>query len=1151
MKKCKRECHVCSFPGKVFQDSEKPDYPSSGLASSIKTIMRVSLLQLLLVTITATLCWASPLAAQSALEKKVSATFKEQPLSAVLQQLGKKAGVRFVYNDQVLGKSKPVTATFRESTLKQVLSSLLPADQISFELVDDKFIILKVKSLPKATLNNTDIVPAPTVNAAVTDTFIVKGTVVDKDGHPMPGATVGVKKTSRGTTTDAQGRFSLRVNEGETLDCSMIGYQSYSIQPTPGSPLKITLEAAVSNLEDVVIVGYGTTRKKDLTGAVTTVKSDVFKNVPVTRVDQMLQGKAAGVQITSISGAPGTGTSIRIRGGNSVNADNEPLYVIDGLIGAGDLNLINPEDIESIQILKDASATAIYGARGANGVIIITTKTGKTGEDKINVNIYNGWQQVPKYIDMMGAADYAKLANESSLDYGGPVLYGNPDSLGRGTDWQREVSRVAAMQNITMSASGGKDNYHYFLSANYLNQDGIIINSGFKRYQLRVNLDKYVKKNVKVGTILNIGRSEIKNNTVQLGGQNYGQSALSYNPASLVYNADGSFASKKPNDPQTYDNPVAQGTLPVDNSISNNIIGNVFVQWDIIPGLSFKSIFGSEMNFVKKDAYTPGSLPTRAIDGKGGFASGASRNTLMWLSENTLTYDKQLGKDHHINILAGTTYQRSNTDTLSATGDKYATDIFRYNNLGATDQTTFRIGSQYDQFTIVSFLGRINYSYKEKYLFTLTGRSDGASRFAANHKYAFFPAAAIAWRLEEEPFIKHLNVFDNLKLRASYGYNGNQAIPTYSSLPALSSVNGYIIGKKQILGYVQSQLPNPDLKWETTRQFDLGLEAGFLKGRINVELDYYNKRTKDLLLSQQLPTQTGFTSKTTNIGVVENKGLELLINTQNIAHKNFSWESSLNISGNRSKVVDLGGVESFDLAGIDFGGYSTVSKLQVGHPVGTFWGATYYGVRKSDAVPKGVVDPSANPKLGDPLYVDRNGDGKFGQEDFSEIGNGNPKFFGGIGNTFRYKNLSLNIYFQGSFGNDVMNLADDFYKTGEPLTNQYAMIKDRWSPSNPNSNIPRVNSRNYIPSTMWVYKGSFLRLKSVNLGYNLSGKAMHSQWINNLNVYITATNLFNITNYPYYDPETNSYGTSSTLRGFDNTNYPQNRTYAIGVNLTL
>ncbi|NLU90469.1 SusC/RagA family TonB-linked outer membrane protein [Chitinophaga sp. Ak27] len=1151
MKKCKWECHALAFRGKAFRNNEKTDHPVAGISSSIKMIRRFTPLQFALIAITATLSWASAAKAQSVLEKKVSASFNQLPLSVVLQQLGRKTGVRFVYNDQILEKSKPVTASFRESTLKQVLISVLPADQVSFEPVDDKFILLKVKQPSNATVNTRDISAKPVVQGTVTDTFTVKGRVVDKDGTPLPGATVGIKKTTRGTTTDALGNFSLRLNEGEILEYRMVGYQSGTIQPKPGSPVRITLESAVSNLEDAVVLGYGTSRKKDLTGAITTVKSDVFKNIPVTRVDQMLQGKAAGVQVISISGAPGSGTSIRIRGGNSVNADNEPLYVIDGLIGAGDLNLINPEDIESIQILKDASATAIYGARGANGVIIVTTKTGKTGEDKININIYNAWQQVPKYIDMMSASDYAKLANESSLDYGGPVLYSNPDSLGSGTDWQREVSRLALMQNATLSTSGGKDNYHYFVSANYLNQDGIIINSGFKRYQLRVNLDKYVKKNVKVGAILNIGRSEIKNSTVSLGGQNYGQSALSYNPASPVYNPDGTFSSKKTNDQMVYDNPVAQGTLPVDNFTSNNIIGNLFVQWDIIPGLTFKSLFGSEMNFVKTETYMPGSMPTRASDGKGGLATGASRNTLMWLSENTFTYDKQLGKDHHINILAGTTYQTSCADTLGAKGDRYATDIFQYNNLGATDQATFRVGSQFEQFTIVSFLGRISYSYKDKYLFTLTGRSDGASRFAENHKYAFFPAAAVAWRLEEEPFIKRLNVFDYLKLRASYGYNGNQAIQTYSSLAALSSVSGYILGTKQILGYVQSQLPNPNLKWETTRQFDFGLEVGVLKGKISVELDYYNKRTKNLLLSQQLATQTGFASKITNVGVVENRGLELLINTQNISHKNFSWETSFNISGNRNNVVDLGGVESFDLAGIGFGGYSTVSKLQVGHPVGTFWGATYYGVRKSNDIPKGAVDPSANPKLGDPLYADLNGDGKFGHEDFSEIGNGNPNFFGGIGNTFRYKKLSLNIYVQGSFGNDVMNLADDFYKTGDPLTNQYAMIKDRWSPSNPNSNIPRINSRNYIPSTMWVYKGSFLRLKSLNLGYNLSGAEMHIKWINNLNVYITATNLFNITNYPYYDPETNSYGTSSTLRGFDNTNYPQNRTYAIGVNLTL
>jgi TonB-linked SusC/RagA family outer membrane protein len=799
-------------------------------------------------------------------------------------------------------------------------------------------------------------------------------------------------------------------------------------------------------------------------------------------------------------------------------------------------------------VLKDASSTAIYGARGANGVILITTKKGAVGQDNINFDAYTGWQKIPKLIPMLNATQFAELANESAIDEGQPAPYADPKSLGEGTNWQKEISRVAPMQNITLSSSGGNSDYNYFLSGNYNNQDGVIINSGFKRYQFRTNLNKNIKENVKIGAIFNAGRAETNNNTVSLGGLDYYQSALAYVPTATIYNADGTFNSKRPFDPQVYDNPVAQGTLPTDKTVNTNVIGNLFAEWEIIKGLAFKSTFGSELNFNKRNIYKSGSLPSRANAKQGGLADVATQNSIMWLSENTLSYNKDINQDHHINAVIGTSFQTGNTERLGANAELYATDVFLYNNLGATDQKKFNITSGYDKYSIMSYLSRLNYSYKNKYLLTLTGRLDGSSRFAANHKNAFFPAVAVAWKAGDEEFVKNLNVFDNLKFRASFGYNGNQAIGIYSSLPSLTTQSGYLIGDAKILGYTAGNLPNPDLKWETTRQFDLGMEIGILSNRISIEVDYYSKRTKDLLLSEQLPTQTGFTSKISNIGSVSNKGLEFLINTRNIVSKDFTWETSLNISGNKNKVIDLGGVTGFDLANTGFGGYSTISRLVVGQPVGTFWGATYMGTQKTTNVPAGSVNPRATPRLGDPLYKDVDGDNKLTSADFGVIGDANPKFYGGIGNTFTYKKLSLNAFLQGSFGNKVMNVSDAFYNTASPLTNQFESIKDRWSPSNPNSDIPRVNSRDYVTSTRWVYNGSFLRLKTLSLSYELDGKDLGVNWIN---VFATGTNLFLITNYPYYEPETNQYGTDSTLRGFDSTNYPQNRTFALGFNLTL
>lgn len=987
---------------------------------------------------------------------------------------------------------------------------------------------------------------------AQTQRITVTGTVTDQEtGETIIGASVKVKGTSTGASTDNKGKFSINAPSDGVLSIAYVGYGSIEVPINAKTIINIKIKPDNQGLDEVVVVGYGTTRKKDLTGSVASIKKEAIKDVPITRVDQMIQGKAAGVQVTAVDGSPGTGSTIRIRGGNSINASNEPLYVIDGLIGGGDLNLINPQDIESMEILKDASSTAIYGARGANGVILITTKRGASGTDNINFNVYSGWQQVPKFIPMLNATQYAQLANESSLDNGGAVLYPDPQSLGKGTDWQRAISRVAPIQNYTLSASGGKDTYHYFLSGNYINQDGVIINSGFKRYQVRANLDKNVKENVKITAAFNIGRAETKNSTVSLGGQDYGSSALAYSPAATIYNADGSFNSKKPNDNQVYDNPVAQGTLPLNQTTTTNIIGNLGAEWTLIKGLTLKSTFGAELNFVKNNIYNPSTLPTRTNANSGGSAQVNTRDILTWQNENTLSYDKQIGQDHHISAVGGVTFQTSSNEYLNAQGDRYATDLYQYNNLGATAQSTFGIGSDYSKYSIFSLLARINYAYKDKYLVTLTARQDQSSRFAENNKSALFPAVALAWKASNESFIKDLNVFDNLKLRGSFGYNGNQGIDPYKSLASLSNQSGYLIGGQKILGYVGDRIANPNLKWETTRQLDLGLEAGILKGRVNIEIDYYDKRTKDLLLDQQLPLQTGFVSRLTNIGMVGNKGIEILINTVNITTKDFQWETNFNVSRNKSKVLDLGGVDRFSVKNIYFGGNSSISQLQVGQPVGTFWGATYYGTQKTAQVPAGAVNPNSTPRLGDPLYVDKNGDGKFGDEDFGVIGDSSPKFYGGIGNNFTYKQFSLNIYLQGSYGNKVMNVGDAFYNTGDPLTNQFATIADRWTPSNPTSDVPRVNSRNYIPSSRWVYNGSFLRLKSINLGYTFTGAQLHAHWINKLNIYATATNLFLITKYPYYDPETSADGTNSVLRGFDNTNYPQNRTFAFGINLTL
>ncbi|HVV05539.1 MAG TPA: TonB-dependent receptor [Puia sp.] len=1078
-------------------------------------------------------------ASANGVAQKVTLSESHVRIQKVFREIRKQTGYVFFYDAGVLQEAKPVSITVKDASVEEVLRQIFRGQPLDFSIERKSVTIVQKEIREKP------------VEAAIPDqpSNTITGTVKDEKGNPLAGVSVMLSGTSKGTTTGATGSFTIEADPGQVLEFSFVGFQKKSVRIGQGNILDVVMAIDIRMSNEVVIVGYGTTRKRDLTGAVSVISNKATENVPAMRADQLLQGQAAGVQITSVSGAPGSGTTIRIRGGNSISASNEPLYVIDGLIGA-DITQINPQDIASITILKDASATAIYGARGANGVILITTKSGKIGQDVIRLEAYAGIQQVPKLIPMMNGKQYAELANASSLDNGGPVLY-DPDTVGAGTNWQKEITKTAPIQSYTVSASGGKQDFSYFLSGGMMNQDGVIINSGYKRYQFRANVSAHLKKNVKAGILLNVVKSTTNNNTILLGGRDYANSALAYSPIAPVYNPDGSFSSRKPNDPQIYDNPVAQGLLPINETDVTDVLGNAFVEWTLVKGLVFKSTFGSNMDLNKLSTYNPSTLPTVAAGGIGGAASIASTNLLMWLNENTLTWDKTIHKDHHLNLVMGTSYQTSTTEGLNANASNYSTDLYTYNNLGATAQSTFRIGSGYSQLNIMSFLARLNYSYADKYLLTFSGRSDGSSNFAENKKRAFFPSAAIAWNMSNERFMEGVNAFSNLKLRASYGINGNQAIAPYSSLASLSTASNYLIGGANVLGYTTARVANNNLKWETTGQLDVGLEFGLWQGRINVTADYYNKKTKDLLLDQAIPSQTGFTTKTGNIGSVSNRGYELTINSTNISGKDFRWETSFNISANKNKVLDLGGATGIDLTKSGFGSYQVISRLIVGQPVGIFWGATYMGTQKTDKVPAGSVNPKATTRPGDILYKDFDGDGKLTIADYGITGYSMPKFFGGIGNSFSYKGLSLYVFFQYSYGNKVMNIGDMFYSSSDPRTNQYAKMAGRWTASNPHSNIPGINSLDYIPSSRWVYDGSFLRLKTLTLSYDLTGKSLHAGWIQKLSVYVSGTNLLLWTKYPYYDPETNYFGQNSTLMGFDFTNYPQNRTVVLGVNLAL
>ncbi|MBS0031180.1 TonB-dependent receptor [Chitinophaga sp. 22321] len=1066
----------------------------------------------------------------AAYAQRITLSEKQVSLEHVFKKIEKQSGYLFWFENATMQQTGKVNIQVKDATLQQVLELCFKDQPLTYSLMDN-IVVVSTKIAPFNPLTLLQI----------------KGKVTDEKGAALPGAIVKIKGSALATATDANGFFEFReAGNNVVLVVSFVGFFTQEIPYTGQADFTVTLREKPTGLDEVVVVGYGQVAKKDLTGSVATIKSEAFENVPILSIDQMLQGKAPGMQVTSVSGQPGDGTSIRIRGGNSLNATNEPLYVVDGIIAASDefnLNLLNPEDIASIDVLKDASSTAIYGARGSNGVILITTKKGKQGRDRVSVNVNTGFQELPKFIEMMNGPEYAQLVNDQLASQGKAPFYSNVDSVAN-TDWQREITHRARQTSITAQASGGDAKSNYMLSGNYADQDGIILNSGFKRYQFRLNYTRNVSSKVQVNTTLNAGSGLTRNNPVSLGGLDYYSSALGVAPTMPVYKADGTFALKREYSSGNLNHPLAQATYISNPIRRNNLLGNVTFNYKPIKDLTFKSSFGTELNFIKNNSYSSGQLPVAKNGNGGGVASVTTTQEMMYLLENTLSYNKKFAGKHSLDAVAGMTFQSYTLESLNGKGSKYPTDGMEYNNLNGTDQSTFIIGSGYSQFAIVSYLGRVNYGYKDKYLLTLTGRVDGSSRFAVNNKYAFFPAVAFAWRAIEEPFIKNLDVFSNLKFRASYGKVGNQAIPPYGSLPTLTG-SRYILGNNSnTLGYIQGNYGNPDLRWETTGQYDLGIEAGFFKNRLTVEADIYSKRTNNLLNSKQLPEQTGYSSITTNIGAIRNSGLELMINTVNIDRRNFKWSTSFNIATNKNKVVDLGGVDYILTKNVSYAG--NVSRLTLGDPVGTFWGADYYGTRKTLEKVPGAVSPNAVPRLGEALYVDTNGDGKLSVDDYHVIGNSNPDYFGGLSNSFTYKRFTLSFYMSFSKGNQIMNIADAFYNSADLLSNQYKSMVNRWSPQNPNSEIPAF-SRDYIPNTRWVYDGSFLRLKSLTVGYNLPAKALHASWFQNINIYLSGSNLFLATSYPYYDPETNAYGKSSTVRGFDATNYPQSRTYVAGL----
>jgi len=980
----------------------------------------------------------------------------------------------------------------------------------------------------------------------------ITGTVSADDG-PLPGASIVVKGTTKGVSTDFDGNYSIGATADDVLVFSYIGYAEKEVPVGNQNQINVVLEAG-NELDEVVVIGYGTQRKSDLTGSVSSVSAEDVAAIPVSRVDQALQGRAAGVQVTQTSGAPGAGTAIRVRGGNSITGSNEPLWVIDGIIVGTNFNLnnINANDVKSIEILKDASSIAIYGSRGANGVVLVTTKSGANvggGKPQVSVGLYTSMQMVPERPEYLNQAQQIEYTNQDAIIRGVAEPFpGNPSAY-PDNDYFDLLINASPIYNADVSIAGSSENgnVNYFNSLNFFDQDGLIENSGIEKYIFRSNLDFKLSDKLTAGIRINYSRIKQDNGVVGYGG------LLGILPTQPIFNDDGSFNGTNEVVGNPFNNPLATSRLDIDETTSSNLLGTVYLEYRPIENLIIRSTFNPDITNSKRNEFTSSQRPDLRPEDSN--ARIRTTSSFGWNNENTIQYSGDFGENHSYTLLGGASFQKTSIETALSQAFGFTTDATTFNNLGiGSDPLRNIVGSGYSETQIVSFFGRLNYTYKDKYLLTLVGRSDGSSVFAPGNKYEFYPSIAGAWKITEEPFMQNQSTFQDLKIRAIYGKSGNQAIDPYNTLGILVEGNTSFNGV-ETPGAVLGRPANPDLIWETTTAFDIALEASLFGGRLFTEFNYYQKETNDLLLDVTIPRQTGYTNQLQNIGSLENKGWEFLVTSTNISKPNFNWNSTITLSSNKNKILDLGGEEFIDVVVDQVLGAGNL-RLLVGEPSPVFTGAQYLGTWKSQAeIDASGQDPATN-AVGGPRYQDTDGDGIISNEDFEVLGNPWPDLIYGFENNFSYKNIDLNIYIQGQVGNEVYNLRSrtGFFIRGE--NPKYAEAANYWSPDNPTSDVPRPGfvEGAYQPNSFDVEDGSHLRLKNVRLTYNLPVEKMGWNGVKDMSIYASGTNLLLLSDFRLIDPETSRFGSSglgNIAQGFANGEYPPARILSLGLNITF
>ena len=1009
----------------------------------------------------------------------------------------------------------------------------------------------------------------------------ITGVVTGIDNNePLMGVSVLVKGANKGTSTNKKGEFTIVVpNNKAVLSFSYAGYLSQEQAVGSRTFLNISLVKDSKALDEVVVIGYGEIKKSDLTGSVSRLKAEGNEDKPITSIDQLIQGRTSGVQITQNSGAPGSGMTFLIRGASSVTGSNQPLIIVDGYPIETDqrsltpntgtsmwesstpptnpLAAINPNDIESIEILKDASSTAIYGSRGANGVVLVTTKRGKTNRDQFSYSVRTDMSRLPKTIDVLNAEKFIEYANEGALNSKRDSVYkfdAIPALLANDYFWQDLIVQESISQDHQLSFTGGDDKTKYAISGSYYKQEGIIKNSSFDRGSVRMNIDRQVLPKLKVSGSFSGIVSQTK--STQQSNSNGDQSGSAITGALRFRPIVSPFAAGTDDEPEVAieGNPLTLVSLGRNVSRSNVVLANLKGDYSIVKGLNFVVNAGVNNTYAKRDNFQPfGTFAGR----QNGYAFTGESSNFNFLIENTLNYNKTIAKKHRINAVGGYTWQQWNNRSFGIQATQFVSEALQANNFQLASTASIPVTTN-QNWALQSVLGRFNYTYDGRYLFTLTGRTDGASRLAVGNKWAIFPSIAGGWNVHKEAFMKNQNIFNELKIRASFGISGNQSIGVGSSVDRVGTTRAVLNGAI-LTALAPVALGNPNLGWETTRQANVGLDMVLLKNRIKFGFEAYTRKTQDLLINLTLPGSTGFTSYAANFGKVENKGIEFDLDAS-ILTGDFKWNATGNISFNRNQITQLG--NGLQLFGASYLGVGAIGLGQpantaiAGQPIGAFFGYKVSGVyQNADEVLKGPRDPT-NPTPGDIKYVDHNGDGQISLADRTIIGNPYPDFTFGVTNDFRWKELTLSVFFMGNIGQDVMNLNRHIldaltFTTGTNMRTE--AWEGRWRGEGTSNYYPQArnigNAFRGRLSNFYLEDGSFVRLKNLSLSYNLRSNTI--KWLRSAKIFVSGTNLITWTKYKGYDPEVSANATSSLTPGIDFGTVPQFRTYSTGMNITF